>query len=189
MFNKEFLEESINYCLPYAGSCEKYANKILSTDPIFGLLKDLRQSDSRSLNKINPSQDRESWSKIDSGERKEIALSLPLYKSDIYSNSKFKYTSQIDDILVTRFSQFGLYKDFENLMRNAIMFYSENDEISTFDYLLQKNKILREILLGKMDPLVSPDATLRYQLEAAMISFTYEEIDKRIDVSIFIYFI
>jgi hypothetical protein len=137
-----------------------------------------------SQKKIDDRQKNEDLSKLESGERKESALLLPLFKSEIYTNSNFKYTKEIDDILVKRFSQFGLYKDFETLMRVATKFYTENDEITTFDYLLQKNKILREIMLGKMDYHVSPDATLRYQLEAAMISLTYEEIDIRIHVSL-----
>jgi hypothetical protein len=153
-------------------------------------MKDLSESqlknfDKRELSqKIDDRHKNEHLSKLESGERKDSGFSLPLYKTEIYTNSNFKYTKEIDDILVKRFSQFGLYKDFETLMRVATKFYNENDEITTFDYLLQKNKILREIMLGKMDYHVSLDATLRYQLEAAMISLTYEEIDKRIHVSL-----
>ena len=56
-----------------------------------------------------------------------------------FINKNIYITKEIDDILVKRFSQFGLYKDFETLMRVATKFYNENDEITTFDYLLQKN--------------------------------------------------
>ncbi len=99
------------------------------------------------------------------------------------NESKFEYSVEIEKMITNKFSEFGVFKDFENLIKSANKFYNDNDEITTYDKLLQQDQKLRQIILSKMDMSVAKDATLRFQLEAAMISLVNEDIDTRVAVS------
>ena len=100
---------------------------------------------------------------------------------------KFEYSVEIEKMITNKFSEFGVFKDFENLIKSANSFYNDNDEITTYDKLLQQDQNLRQIILSKMDRSVAKDATLRFQLEAAMISLVNEDIDTRVAVSLKFY--
>jgi hypothetical protein len=100
----------------------------------------------------------------------------------ISHKNKFNYTKEIEQILTAKFSEFGVFKDFENLIISTNSIYCDFDEITTYDRILQINLKLRQIILNKMDKFRTKDAILRYQLEIAMISLVNEEIDFRVFV-------
>lgn len=105
----------------------------------------------------------------------------PMSRKVTISNN-FNYSKEIEDLITAKFSEFGVFKDFENLIKSANSFYCDFDEITTYDKILQINPKLRQIILNKMDKLRTKDSILRYQLEAAMISLVNEEIDFRVYV-------
>jgi hypothetical protein len=112
----------------------------------------------------------------------DIATNNPMSR-EISNKNKYNYTKDIEQILTAKFSEFGVFKDFENLIISTNSIYCDFDEITTYDRILQINLKLRRIILNKMDKFRTKEAILRYQLEIAMISLVNEEIDFRVFVS------
>ncbi len=91
----------------------------------------------------------------------------------------FEYTKKMEVLLVDKFKEFGVFKDYENLIRSANRFY-ERDEISKYHKLLvnDETKKLKDIIFNKKDEIFIK----KFNLEAAIISEVDREIDKKIDV-------
>ncbi len=116
----------------------------------------------------------------------QISMNPPDRKEDTREEVDFNYSEKMDEILVNKFSEFGIYRDFENLIKNANRFYDDKDEISTYHKLLvtDETRKLQDIIFNKKDPAF----VSRFNLEATMICEVDEEIDRKIKARhIFIY--
>lgn len=89
----------------------------------------------------------------------------------------FEYTKKMEIVLVDKFKEFGVFKDFESLIKNADRLY-QRDEISKFHKLIvnDESKKLKDLVLNKKDQFFIN----KFNLEAKIITEVDYEIDHEI---------
>jgi hypothetical protein len=69
----------------------------------------------------------------------------------INEEDRFIYSHAIQNLMNDKFSDFGVFRDFEVLIRQAGSFYDETDEITRFFDLMRIDERLKNIIIAKHD--------------------------------------
>ncbi len=100
--------------------------------------------------------------------------------AEYHDENEFEYTSVVNDLLANKFKDYGVFRDFETLVKHANIFYKK-DEISKFHRLLvcDESRRLKNIIYSKKDQ----NFINLFNMEVVGISDVEEEVDKRSYVS------
>jgi hypothetical protein len=184
IFNEEFIKKSYLYVYEnYAISKNSKSEEFVKFEPIFEEIKNLHKIYFENEGDYFPGAMGQKSSSnrimIENNQKQvQISLNPPPLLTYEEKNNPYIYSIEMDKILFSRFSYFGMHKDFESLMRYAYVLYS-NDEITKFIELLRLNKKLQEIIISKKDEFF----VTRFNLEAQMITNVDNEMQKNVEVN------